>query len=195
MSRQHYYYQVSQSLCQMLEDYGGKVFELFLISDSDSFEEFQEYIEKSETEIGDLSLNKIRAIYEEAQYIICSEERCLEIQGRYCDSMHHLLSGNRFEISDFLVVEGNGLTRINALCGQHKISDTISSDGAFYLSPSEVKILAAALSNISEDDFEKRVQFFNEYISEGYSYLLEVLIPFYKLASNEESGILISISA
>lgn len=195
MSRQHYYYQVSQSLCQNLEKHGGIVFELFWMSDLDSFEEFQEYIEESETEVGDLSLNEIRAIYEEAQSVISSEERCLEIQGRYCDSIHHLLSGNDFKVSDFLVVETNGLTRINALCGQHKINDTESSDGAFYISTSEVKVLGSALAQISEEDFEKRVQFFNNPIAEGYSFLLEVLIPFYKLASEEESGILIGISA
>jgi hypothetical protein len=198
MSIEYFAYQIPSSLVGRLEKNSTIFFQVFWEADLvEDFEEFQEYAKEGGLDFSELGEDAL-AIFTESKH---SESFALDVVGYFAESLHLLLSGEDmfYNTPDFIVKNQNGLLLINALIGIHKID--VDMD-AFYLSPAEVKEVATALPRITEEDLDRRRSLFypkaryNFYpSSEVTKFIADELLPLYESSSEQDSGILIAISA
>ncbi|MBE9181176.1 DUF1877 family protein [Oculatella sp. LEGE 06141] len=205
MSLEYLAYQVSPFLIQKLEEKGNDVFNLFLEARLvEDFQELQEYAEDGELNLETLGEDAI-AIYEEAQSYDKSDENKIDVNGKWAQTLHLVLTGrSSFQVPNFLVsneLDGEPLLLVSALTGRHSIDTTDMP--VFYLRPSEVQEIANALPQILDEDLDERWDRLRHRITteedefsaeEAYKFLQEQLIPFYNQAIERNYGVLVAVS-
>lgn len=205
MSVEYLAYQVSPFLIQKLEEKGHDAFNLFWEAGVvEDFEELQEYAEDGELNLDTLGEDAI-TIFEEAQSFDESDGNKIDVNGKWAQTLHLVLTGrSSFQVPNFLVsneLDGEPLLLISALTGCHSIDTTDMP--VSYLRPLEVQEIANALPQILSESLDERWERLRHRITteedefsaeEAYEFLQEQLIPFYNQAVERNCGVLVAIS-
>ena len=149
----------------------------------------------------------IKQLWTEAETIDHNESMTIDVNGKWMENLHLLLSGNGgWQVPTFTIsnnLNDREFLLINALTGIHKL-DTYRTDylQVSYLCPSEVKEVAANLPKIMDEDLESRWSYCESIsvvstgwdIDEVKEFLEQELIPFFKRASKADAGIAVVLS-